>query len=196
MQTASTPGLEHLFGAVAGVLAAQRGSGDYGVPEALCPVLAAALADPDLLPEAVASDRPATGFGKHLLHSGPDFSVFTTITAPGLSLPAHDHGSWGVVGVYRGTEEETRYEPSSQLLPGEPMLVEVARVVHAPGDVMPIRPPPADIHAVANAGLEWSVCIHLFADDPLAEGFNLYLPPGYAPRGTGPLAYDSAPGRR
>lgn len=197
--TTSTPGLERLVGAVAGVLASadERGGdgvGDASVPEALCPVLAAALADPALLPERVAGDRPRSGFGKHLLHSSPEFSVFATVTAPGNALPVHDHGSWGVVGVYRGLEEEIRYEPSSQLLPGEPMLIEVGRVVHRPGDVMAVRPPPADIHAVANAGTEWSVCVHLFAEDPLVQGFNLYLPPAYTAEGTGPLEYDSRPG--
>ena len=192
--SSSTLGLQRLFSLVSDVLAAGPAGADVpDVPDVLCPVLAEALDDPDLLPERVLAHRPPSGFGKHLLRSGPDFSVFCTLTAPGMALPIHDHGSWGVVGVYRGVEEETRYEPSSQTLPGEPILFERGRVLHPAGDVMPVRPPPADIHAVANGGSEWSVCIHLFAEDPLAQGFNIYTPPAFAPEATGPLDYDSTP---
>lgn len=197
--SAHTPALARLCAAVTAVLDGPEGKdGDRSVTDALRPVLAAALADPDLLPGPVAGDRPQSGFGKHLLHGDDRFTLFATITAPHNSLPIHDHGSWGVVGVYQGVEEEVRYDPSSQVLPGEPLLVEAGRVLHGPGDVMAVYPPPSDIHAVANAGTEWSVCLHLFAEDPLAQGFNLYLPPDYAPQATGPLSYDPppAPGSR
>lgn len=192
-----TPGLHRLFEAVSEVLTAGgRPGGPDGLPEALCPVLAAALDDPRLLPEHVASDQPSGGFGKHLLHTGPEFTLFATITAPGNALPVHDHGSWGVVGVHRGVEEEIRYGPSSAAAAGAPELVEVDRVLHRAGAVTAVRPPPADIHAVANAGTDWSICVHLFAADPLAQGFNLYLPPAFAPQPTGPLVYDTSPGGR
>ncbi len=191
-RTTATRGLARLVDRASGVLVGRDGLMGPTASALLSPVLADALAEPELLPEAVLGHRPPSGFGKHLLFSGPRFTLFSTITAPGQSLAVHDHGSSGVVGVYRGIEEEIRYEPTSES-PGStasPLLTEIGRSVHYPGEVMAVRPPPADIHAVGNPGTEWSLCVHLFAVDPLAQGFNLYLPPQWAPQATGPLTYD------
>ena len=46
-----------------------------------------------------------------VLHVAPDgvFSVVAVVWQPGQTIPIHDHGSWCVVGVYEGEEEEISY---------------------------------------------------------------------------------------
>lgn len=154
--------------------------------------LAEALADKELLPRAITSapSLPPTGVGKYLVERRPGFTLFCTVTAPGAVLPAHDHGSWGLVGVYRGTEEEICYVPVQ--LGGPPGLVALAesrRIIHRPGDVAIITPPVPDIHGLVNRGGEQSIALHLFGHDVVASGFRLYAP-AHLVMETGPLAYD------
>ena len=51
-------------------------------------------------------------YRQHLLHvsSCRRLSVVALVWRPGSATPIHDHVSWCVVGVYRGVEQETRYQ--------------------------------------------------------------------------------------
>jgi len=163
--------------------------------------LVEAMRDPELLPPGIDAQAAsgANTVAKYLLHRSPEFVVFSTVTGPGLVLPPHDHGSWGVVGVYRGAEEEVWYSPIALAgqaeTPGFTPLVEVRRVLHRSGGISTIRPPVADVHQIANRGDQSSVCIHVFRDDVVTRGFRVYAPL-FLPIDTGPLEYDSpsAPG--
>lgn len=67
---------------------------------------------------------------------------------PEAMTPIHSHGSWGVIGVYRGRD---RYQVWRRLDAGEGAgRAEVELVeerVMGPGDVAILPPPPQDIHA-------------------------------------------------
>lgn len=51
-------------------------------------------------------------YRQQVLHVEGDgsFSIAALVWLPGQETPIHDHVSWCVVGVYKGTEFETRYE--------------------------------------------------------------------------------------
>jgi predicted metal-dependent enzyme (double-stranded beta helix superfamily) len=163
-------------------------------------VFRAVLGDPALLPAGITAVPPPYGFAKYLLHAGPAFVIFSTVTAPEVAAPIHDHGSWGLVGLYRGVEEEVRYrldngDSGDSGSPGGPgtAVREAGRSNYATGDVMFIEPPPDDIHQVFNRGDSPSVAVHLFRGDLVASGFRLFEAPDYCPRHTGPLQYDAVP---
>lgn len=199
-----TPALERLTAGVAAALGEPPPADPHPAPSILRrlrALMSEALSDPELLPEALTGPLtlPVTGAGKYLLHRSPSFVVFCTITAPGCVLPAHDHGSWGLVGMYRGLEEEVCYVPlgavegvrvdgprSSQLIP----LAEARRLVHGPGSICVICPPVLDIHRLANLGDHNSVSIHLFGRDPVTSGFRTFAPL-HSVTETGPLDYDT-----
>jgi predicted metal-dependent enzyme (double-stranded beta helix superfamily) len=67
---------------------------------------------------------------------------------PDALTPIHNHGSWGIIGVYRGRD---RYQIWRRLDSGDgagPARVElVEERVLGPGDVAILPPPPQDIHA-------------------------------------------------
>lgn len=67
---------------------------------------------------------------------------------PDSLTPIHNHGSWGIVGVYRGRD---RYQIWRRLDHGHgagPAQVELAEErILEPGDVAILPPPPQDIHA-------------------------------------------------
>lgn len=67
--------------------------------------------------------------------------------------PIHNHGSWGVIGVYRGRD---RYQVWRRLddggKPGRGRVELVEERILEPGEVMIMPPPPQDVHAQQGIG--------------------------------------------
>ena len=133
--------------------------------EAIRPAFAALLADPDWLPEDFRHDAPESGMGggigQWLLFRAGDgsLSLFSLVVPPGAETPVHDHLAWGLVGLYRGTQDEEVFRRRG----GGLQLVE-ARAL-APGDFYALLPPEGDIHRVRTTSAETSVSIHLLTND-------------------------------
>jgi predicted metal-dependent enzyme (double-stranded beta helix superfamily) len=86
--------------------------------------------------------------------SGPLYTDETGLTLvrgrfePEALTPIHNHGSWGIIGVYRGRD---RYQIWRRLddgnSPGFARVELIEERVLEPGDVVILPPPPQDIHA-------------------------------------------------
>jgi predicted metal-dependent enzyme (double-stranded beta helix superfamily) len=132
---------------------------------AIEPHFAALLARPDWLPDRFQHDAPAGGMGggigQWLLYRSADRSLclFSLVVPPGSRTPIHDHGAWGLVGLYRGSQDEELYRPR----PGG--LDAATRRPLAPGDWYALLPPDNDVHRVTTTSPETSVSIHLLAND-------------------------------
>src|SRR4051812_21586531 len=67
------------------------------------------------LPEAYARDAPESGMGggigQWLLFRAADRSLclFSLVVPAGSMTPVHDHLAWGLIGLYRGTQDEEIY---------------------------------------------------------------------------------------
>jgi predicted metal-dependent enzyme (double-stranded beta helix superfamily) len=83
--------------------------------EAIRPRFAELLADPDWLPAEYQAAAPKSGMGdgigQWLLYRADDgsMSLFSLVVPPGSETPIHDHLAWGLVGLYRGTQDEEIY---------------------------------------------------------------------------------------
>lgn len=122
-----------------------------------------------VVPLAPPLSYPA-GYTQHLLHAtdrGP-FSLVAFVWRPGARTPVHDHRAWGLAGVYRGVEQETRYR-WVDLPGGRSGLQPVATREVGQGEVVPILPP-EDIHRVENSTAALTVSLHLY-------GLNLQATP-------------------
>jgi len=133
--------------------------------ELLRPRFAELLADPDWLPAEYQADAPESGMGggigQWLLYHAEDgsLSLFSLVVPPGSQTPIHDHLAWGLVGLYRGTQDEEVYAQRTARLE----LVE--RRALKPGDFYVLIPPRDDIHRVRTTSAETSVSIHLLTND-------------------------------
>ena len=78
---------------------------------------------------------------------------------PRSETPIHDHLAWGLVGLYRGSQDEEIYAQRNGALE----LAE--RRALAPGDFYALIPPRDDIHRVRTTSAETSVSIHLLTND-------------------------------
>jgi len=140
--------------------------------EALRPAFAELLAADDWLPDAYAQPDLESGMGggigQYALYRAQDGSLclFSLVGPPGTSTPVHDHLAWGVVGVYRGRQEETIYRRLDDARDeGRAELVVARQQVVDAGAFYTLVPPTDDIHYVRTLSDVSSVSIHLLAND-------------------------------
>ena len=130
--------------------------------DAIRPGFAELLADPGWLPDRFQQPNPDSGMGggigQWLLFRAGDRSLtlFALIVPPGSATPIHDHLAWGLVGLYRGSQDEEIYD--------EAVALKERRAL-APGDFYALLPPRDDIHRVRTTSDEQSVSIHLLTND-------------------------------
>jgi len=129
------------------------------------PRFAALLEDPDWLPAEFQEPVPASGMGggigQWLLYRAADgsLSLFALVVPPGAATPVHDHLAWGLVGLYRGTQDEEIFAGR------EAAFAVTERRALRPGDFYALFPPHDDIHRVRTTSAETSVSIHLLTND-------------------------------
>ena len=139
-------------------------------PEAACaairPAFAELLADPGWLPAAYQEGDPESGMGggigQWLLFRAGDRSLalFSLVVPAGAQTPVHDHLAWGLVGLYRGTQDEEIFTERE----GRPLELAERREL-GPGDFYALIPPADDIHRVRTTSQRTSVSIHLLTND-------------------------------
>jgi 3-mercaptopropionate dioxygenase len=175
-----TPTVRAFIGSVRDAIALS-GSAEEAC-EAIRPSFAALLADPDWLAPEYARDAPESGMGggigQWLLFRAGDRSLtlFSLVVPSGAQTPVHDHLAWGLVGLYRGTQDEEIYA-------GEPDALTLReRRSLAPGDFYALLPPRDDIHRVRTTSAETSVSIHLLTNDTGCVWRHAYEPESGAVR--------------
>ena len=153
-------------GFVASVRAAIAGAASPAdACDAIRPGFAELLSDPDWLAPGYRRDAPESGMGggigQWLLFRAGDRSLtlFSLVVPAGAQTPVHDHLAWGLVGLYRGTQDEEIYARQN----GSLDLVEQRAL--EPGDFYALIPPRDDIHRVRTTSAETSVSIHLLTND-------------------------------
>ena len=144
--------------------------------DAIRPQFSELLADPDWLPppylDAVPDSGMGGGIGQWLLYRATDgsLSLFSLVVPSGSQTPIHDHLAWGLVGLYRGTQDEEIYTRTAGGL-------ELAHQrALQPGDFYPLIPPTDDIHRVRTTSRETSVSIHLLTNDTGCVWRHAYEP--------------------
>ncbi|WP_026986106.1 cysteine dioxygenase [Fodinicurvata fenggangensis] len=118
------------------------------------------ISSDDWLPEEFAAAHPEH-YQQYLLHCDPleRFSLISFVWGPGQKTPVHNHGTWGLIGMLRGSEISQGYEVSEQ----EPGLVPTRHEVLNPGDIAYVSPEAGDIHEVINSFDDRvSISIHLY----------------------------------
>jgi predicted metal-dependent enzyme (double-stranded beta helix superfamily) len=140
--------------------------------ERIRPQFEALLATPGWLPEEFACPSPTSKMGgsiaSYLLYRRGDRSLtlHALVIPPASITPVHDHLAWGLVGVYRGEQEEEifRHVGSPPQTHAE-HLERVERRHLRRGDFYALLPPEGDIHRVRTTSSDMSISIHLLGND-------------------------------
>ncbi|HEY8447823.1 MAG TPA: hypothetical protein VIL01_12025 [Thermomicrobiales bacterium] len=149
----------------------QAHSDPVQIIEAIRPAFAKLLADSEWLPMKYQEPHPDSGMGggigTWLLYRATDGSLALSslVVPPGAQTPTHDHLAWGLVGLYRGEQEEevfTRLDDGSDPERADLRLMERRKL--RPGDFYELLPE-TDIHRVRTISDVTSVSLHLLGVD-------------------------------
>jgi len=140
--------------------------------EALKPAFAKLLAAegwlPDTCSRADEKSGMGGGIGQYALYRAEDGSLclFSLVVPSGASTPVHDHLAWGLVGLYRGRQDETVYRRLDDGRDPAHATLEIAKQqTLARGEFYALLPPTDDIHYVKTVSDTASISIHLLAND-------------------------------
>lgn len=138
----------------------------------LAPYFQELLAQQGWLPAKYAEINPKSGMGggigQWLLYRSQDrtLTVFSLVIPPGSKTPVHDHLAWGLIGLYKGNQEETVYRRlDCGDREGHAQLEIIEQRSLEPGDIYCLLPPDGDIHAVETISETASVSIHILGND-------------------------------
>ncbi|WP_211221075.1 hypothetical protein [Nocardioides insulae] len=90
------------------------------------------------------------------------FSIASAVWNVGQGTPVHGHETWGVVGIYRGVEVETRFEKPA--VPDVPLVPE-GTDEWTQGQVTVCCTTDDDVHQVRCGGDEPVIGIHVYGAD-------------------------------
>jgi predicted metal-dependent enzyme (double-stranded beta helix superfamily) len=158
-----TPRVREFVAGVRPLAAASASPAD--ATEAIRPRFEDLIADRAWLPQEFQVDAPASGMGQGigqwLLFRAADRSLclFSLVVPAGAMTPIHDHLAWGLIGLYRGSQDEEFYRP------GDGAIECYRKRPLEPGDLYALVPPADDVHRVRTTSAETSVSIHLLAND-------------------------------
>jgi len=104
-----------------------------------------------------------------VLHRSDRLSVLHTSYPTAFHTPAHDHGAWAVVSVYRGFERNVLYTRNEDRL--DPNAEGTIRA----GEVVILEPD--TIHDLATSPDERTCSIHVYGGDLFSSNHSMWLPP-------------------
>ena len=117
-------------------------------------VLARAVSEPDAV---LAGLGPPGEAGLDVLHRSPTLTIFAAHWAPRMSLPAHDHRLWALIGIYAGREDNILWRRASRGVEAYG-----AKVLFA-GDVAAL--PVEAVHSVTNPLPRFTGGLHIYGGD-------------------------------
>lgn len=110
--------------------------------------------------------RGATAYGRYMLHRAPRFNVSSVVWGPGDSAKAHNHDTWGMVGVIENEIQETRFRRTDDGSQSDHADLETVAVLrNQAGMVSCLISPNDDIHEMNNVTNRDTVEIHVYGKD-------------------------------
>jgi len=129
------------------------------------PLLARLVREPNCL-QAQYTKRGASAYGRYMLHRAPRFNITAIVWGPGDNAKAHNHDTWGLVGVVENEIQETRFRRRDDGSKAVYADIEVTAVLkNTAGMVSCLTPPDDDIHEMNNVTTQNTVEIHVYGKD-------------------------------
>ncbi len=129
------------------------------------PLLAKLIRNPGCL-EAKFKKRGVTEYGRYMLHRAKNFNVTAIVWGPGDNAKAHNHFTWGLVGVIENEIQETRFRRLDDGSNPAYAKLEIKGILkNSAGLVSCLVPPDDDIHEMNNVSERDTVEIHVYGKD-------------------------------
>ena len=142
---------------------------EHSAPEQIVaaaePLLAQLVRDPNCIPTQYKQHGDKT-YGRYMLHRAPRFNVTSVVWGPGDTAKAHNHDTWGLVGVLENELQETRYCRRDDGSKQGFAELEITNVnTNSAGMVSTLVPPKNDIHEMFNRTQKNTVEVHVYGKD-------------------------------
>ena len=129
------------------------------------PLLAKLVQQPNCIEEKYRR-RGATAYGRYMLHRSPRFNISSVVWGPGDNAKAHNHDTWGMVGVIENEIQETRFHRRDDGERADYADLETKAVLkNKAGMVSCLVSPDDDIHEMNNVSDRDTVEIHVYGKD-------------------------------
>jgi predicted metal-dependent enzyme (double-stranded beta helix superfamily) len=159
-----------------------RESDPRAIVAAITPHFTELLSTPGWLPDAFMEPKEGSGMGSGigmwlLYRAGDGGLAFSSLVVPpGASTPVHDHLAWGIVGLYRGNQDETVFMRTDDGTSEERATLDIQEQrALKPGDLYELLPE-TDIHRVTTTSEVTSVSLHLLGNDNGCIWRHRFLP--------------------
>jgi 3-mercaptopropionate dioxygenase len=147
----------------------------HKITERISPLLGQLVKSPDSVP-AEYLGSPVGQRGRYMLHRAARFNVTSVVWRPGDRAGAHNHETWGVIGVIANEIEETRYRViETGATHAHLTTLRVTR--HGPGAVSCLVPGD-EVHAMYNPTNRDTVEIHVYGRDLVGLGRRAWAEDG------------------
>jgi predicted metal-dependent enzyme (double-stranded beta helix superfamily) len=160
MATTDTYTLQHFIADLDRIT--REESAGQRITERAAPLLARLVRNPGSIPAQYLTSPPGQR-GRYMLHRSPRFNVTAVVWRPGDRATAHNHETWGVIGVIANEIEETRYHVREGDA-GRAQLEVTTVMRHQPGAVSCLVPGD-EVHAMHNPTSRDTVEIHVYGKD-------------------------------
>jgi predicted metal-dependent enzyme (double-stranded beta helix superfamily) len=131
----------------------------------IAPLLRELLRNPACIPPQF-RQRGASAYGRYMLHRAPNFNITAVVWGPGDMAKAHNHETWGLVGVVENEIRETRFRRVDDGSNPSYAKLEVKEVLkNRAGMVSCLTPPDDEIHEMENVTDRNTVEIHVYGKD-------------------------------
>lgn len=153
----------------------REGGDEKAVTQKIATRLRSLLREPHVLDPRYTRPKPDTYVG-YPVWVEPDgsFSIAAVVWNVGQVTPVHDHGTWGVIGIYQGVEHEIRYVPA--VVSGARRFTQVGERDIGARQVIVCCTSDKDIHRVSCGSSVPCVGIHVYGADIGTMERHIYDP--------------------
>ena len=129
------------------------------------PLLADLVTNPDCI-ESGFKQHGVKSYGRYMLHRAPLFNITSVVWGPGDGAKAHNHDTWGLVGVLENELQETRFRRRDDGSKEGFADLEIKSVKrNVAGMVSTLLAPEDDIHEMLNVTQTNTVEVHVYGKD-------------------------------
>ena len=105
-------------------------------------------------------------YGRYMLHRAPLFNVTSVVWGPGDGAKAHNHDTWGLVGVLENELQETRFRRCDDGHREGYAELEIKTInSNSAGMVSTLLAPEDDIHEMLNLTQKNTVEVHVYGKE-------------------------------
>ncbi len=140
----------------------------------ICPLVRRLLRDSSWIPLACSPPDATQGWSVTTLYDEPGYPLTVQLVAwqPGQGSPIHNHGTWGLVALLDGEEQNQFWQRAGDPEQPDRLRATVEQVLH-PGDIITFLP--AAIHRVQALGDRPTLSFNLYGETDYAQRFRFDL---------------------